>query len=119
MKRHVKPCRFGKKCRHAEKCAYSHKKDTNNKTSYEHLVFIRNSLKELNDYKLKSEVKIKSLEEELRIVKSMKGMEKSMDSSQGYKINKLEVEFKQLKSEFELLKLRQINQNTKTIQKKA
>ena len=60
MKRHVKPCRYGKNCRHAEKCVYSHKGDTNYKESAEQMVSINNTLKGLQDYKIKSEVRIKS-----------------------------------------------------------
>ena len=108
-----------KKCKHAENCAYSHKEDTNNKENNEHLVSIKNSLKELQVFKNQSEVKIKSLEEELKLVKSKKGKEQSTDSSLVSRMNKLEVEFEQLKSEFELLKLCRINQKTKTVQKKA
>ena len=100
MKQHVKPCRYGeeeKNCRHAEICAFSHKKDTNNKESNGHLVSITNSLKELHDYNLKSEVKMLCLEEELRLVKSMTGKEKSMESSPVSKMNKLEVDLNNFK----------------------
>ena len=96
MKRHVKPCRYGKNCRHAEKCVYSHKGDTN----YKEMVSINNTLKGLQDYKIKSEVRIKSLEEELQKVKSKKGKEKLEDSSIVSQMNKLEDEFKKLKGEF-------------------
>ena len=118
MKRHIKPCRYGTKCRHKERCAYKHKKEINTDPKTEEIVSLKKMLEELLDYKSKSEAQIKHLEEELQAVKSKKGKEKVVDKSLVSKTELLEVDFKKLKSEFELLKLCQRNQQNKKVEKK-
>ena len=54
MKRHVKPCRYGTDCRH--------EKGININTNTEDMNALKKTLKELLDYKDKSEAKIKSRE---------------------------------------------------------
>lgn len=119
MKRHVKLCRYGTNCRHKEKCSYKHKEKNNTYINTEEIVSLRKTLKELLDYKSKSEAKIKKLEEELKTVNLKKPKEKLFDTSLVSKTDKLGKDFEKLKSEFELLKMCQRTQATKAIETKV
>jgi hypothetical protein len=119
MKRHVKLCKFITNCRHKEKCAYKHFTDKNkiNIDYKDKLASLDKTLKELLEYKINSEAKIKSLEKE---VKSLKTKSVNENKTQPIKLSGVESlsdEFAKLKSEFALLKLYQKNQITKTADK--
>ena len=116
MKRHVKICKFITDCRHKEKCAYKHILDTNikNMDGKDKLALLEKTVKELLEYKTKSEAKINSLEQEVKSLKTKSVNENKTKRSKLPEVKLISDEFKKLKSEFELFKLCQRNQMTKT-----
>ena len=62
MKCHVKACKFSQNCRHKEKCAYKHDTDKNKLKidDEDKVASLERTVKELLQFKLASEAKIKS-----------------------------------------------------------
>jgi hypothetical protein len=113
MKRHIKLCRYGMKCRLKEKCAFKHKEskgaNVGNNESAEKMSALENVIKELLDYKIKSEKKIANLESQLDAING-KMAEKQIIEKKQNDIANIKKDLKGLKGEFALLKLCQKNQ---------
>jgi hypothetical protein len=104
MKRHIKLCRYGMKCRLKEKCAFKHNEIKKvNVDSADTIAALENVVKDLLDYKTKSEKKIANLESQLDTIKVKLSREHN-------DIAEMKKEFKGLKSKFGLLKISQKNQ---------
>lgn len=118
-KRHRKLCRYGERCRHKSKCSYKHRENQTFNSHSENLASLLIKVKELLDYKKNSEAKIYNLEKELKSVqlkKDKKHIKVGEVSVRG--TEQIKKDFIKLKSEFELLKLCQRNQISKTVELK-
>ena len=65
-KLHRKLCRYGQRCRHQDKCSYKHRESQTFDIHIEDLTSLQIKVKELLEYKIKSEAKIQNLEKELK-----------------------------------------------------
>ena len=118
MKRHIKPCRYKTTCKHKEKCAYKHTEPKTVITKSDTIAVLEKTVKELLDYKKKSEFQITSLIKELNSLKARKtGKNVNADDiGETSKTNKLQQDLNELKSEFDNFKIIQRNQSTKKIE---
>ena len=120
MKHHIKACKFSQNCRHKEKCAYKHDKDENTLkfNDEDKVASLERTVKKLLQFKIDSEPKIKSLEKEVQSLKKKKVNEMTCKLNHLPEVESLTENSVKLKSEFELLKLCQRNQNIKLSENK-
>ena len=78
------------------------------------LTLLEKAVKELLDYKIKSEANMNSLEKEVKSLKTTSFNDNKTQRSKLPEVVSISNEFAKLKSEFELLKLCQRNQVTKS-----
>lgn len=115
IKRHIKQCKFGINCKRIEKCAYKHTVDEGESSQNNRIISLEKTVKQLLEFKVKSEEKITSLQQEVISLKQKKGNETANKSDKSTVENVLKQEFVKLKSEFELLKLCQRKNNSRLL----
>ena len=113
MKLHVKQCKFGINCKRIKTCAYKHTLDNKEVSQNNRIISLEKTVKQLLEFKVKSEEKITSLQQEVISLKQKKANETANKSDKSTVENVLKKEFVKLKSEFELLKLCQRKNNSR------
>ena len=77
LKHHVKQCKFSTTCKRIEKCAYKHMLDNKESSHNNQVISLEKTVMELLEFKVKSEAKIKSLQQEVNSLKQNKANEKT------------------------------------------
>ena len=105
MKRHIKPCRYGQICKKIEKCAYKHTDSQSHSIQASTIEALEKKVKDLLEYKCKSEAQIEVLKKEMNTLNSQKSSKTPLANlhDAASQVGKLQNEFKLLKSEFYLL----------------
>ena len=114
MKRHIKPCRYGQICKKIEKCAYKHTDSQSHSIQASTIEALEKKVKDLLEYKCKSEAQLEVVKKEMNTLKSNKSNKTLLADlpDAASQVEKLQNELKLLKSEFNLFKACQRNQTS-------